>query len=121
MAGVSTGTVDRVLHNRGNVSEKQEHRWKRCLKVNYKPNIHISALSLKRKYKVVITAAVSPGEYWESVHNGIRHAKEEYGTLNQLEVFTYNQYDIFSCKEVFTISLEMGWMPDYWPTLRRKP
>ena len=110
MAGVSTGTVDRVLHNRGNVSEKARASVEKVLeKVNYKPNIHISALSLKRKYKVVITTpAISPGEYWESVHNGIRHAKEEYENVKlQLEVFTYNQYDIFSCQEVFHHIAEM--------------
>nr|HPR19478.1 LacI family DNA-binding transcriptional regulator [Proteiniphilum sp.] len=56
MAGVSSGTVDRILHNRGNVSESARKAVEEVLKkVNYKPNIHISGLSLKRKYKVVIT------------------------------------------------------------------
>lgn len=104
IAGVSAGTVDRVLHNRGNVSEKARRSVEKVLEeVNYKPNIHISALSLRRKYKIVITTpAVSSGEYWDSIHNGIRHAKEEYENIKlKIEVLTYNQYDIFSCKEVF--------------------
>ncbi len=46
-------------------------------KVNYRPNIHITGLSLKRKYKVVITTPnVMEGEYWESIHSGIQHALE---------------------------------------------
>jgi ABC-type sugar transport system, periplasmic component len=71
--------------------------------VNYKPNIHVSALSLKRRYKIVITSPeVSRGEYWESIHNGIRHALEEYENIKvQTEVFTYNQYDMYSCRDTF--------------------
>ncbi len=104
LAGVSAGTVDRVLHNRGNVSTKARKAVEAVLeKVDYKPNIHVSALSLKRTYNIVITTPnVSPGEYWESIHNGISHAKEAYANLKlTIDVLTYNQYDAFSCNEVF--------------------
>jgi LacI family transcriptional regulator len=110
LAGVSAGTVDRVLHNRGNVSLKARKAVEAVLeKVDYKPNIHVSALSLKRTYKIVITTPViSPGEYWESIHHGIRHAKEAYANLKlTTEVLTYNQYDVFSCREVFQRIAEM--------------
>ena len=40
-AGVSSGTVDRILHNRGNVSDKARIAVEKVLKqVGYKPNIH---------------------------------------------------------------------------------
>ncbi|MDI9605794.1 MAG: LacI family DNA-binding transcriptional regulator [Bacteroidota bacterium] len=110
LAGVSAGTVDRVLHNRGNVSPKARQAVEAVLKeVDYKPNIHVSALSLKRTYKIVITTPnISPGEYWESIHHGIRHAKEAYANLKlTIEVLTYNQYDIFSCMKVFRQIAEM--------------
>lgn len=110
LAGVSAGTVDRVLHNRGNVSPKARQAVEAVLKeVDYKPNIHVSALSLKRTYKIVITTPiVSPGEYWESIHNGFRYAKEAYSNLKlTTEVLTYNQYDIFSCREMFRQIAEM--------------
>ena len=56
MSGVSVGTVDRILHNRGNVSESARIAVEEVLKkVNYRPNIHISGLSLKRKYKIILT------------------------------------------------------------------
>ncbi len=103
MAGVSAGTVDRILHNRGNVSEPARMAVEEVLKkVNYRPNIHISGLSLKRKYKVVITTPnVMEGEYWESIHSGIQHALEEFENIRvQCLVYTYNQYDIYSCREV---------------------
>jgi LacI family transcriptional regulator len=104
MAGVSAGTVDRILYNRGNVSETARTAVENVLKkVNYKPNIHISGLSLKRKYKVIITTPnVMEGEYWESIHFGIRHALEEFENIRiQCMVHTYNQYDIYSCREVY--------------------
>jgi len=104
MAGVSKGTVDRVLHNRGNVSESARLAVEKVLKqVNYKTNIHVSGISLKRSYKIIITTPeVSLGAYWESIHNGIRHALEEYENIKvELQVFNYNQYDVYSCRQTF--------------------
>ena len=104
MAGVSAGTVDRVLHNRGNVSEAARESVEKILKqVNYRPNMHVSSLSLKRKYTIVVTTPqASIGAYWESIHNGIRHALDEYENIKEkFRIFTYNQYDIYSCRETF--------------------
>ena len=40
MAGVSAGTVDRVLHNRGDVSEKSKEKVQKVLdEINYQPNV----------------------------------------------------------------------------------
>ena len=40
MAGVSAGTIDRVLHNRGRVSEENLKKVNAVLKmVNYQPNL----------------------------------------------------------------------------------
>lgn len=110
MAGVSPGTVDRILHNRGNVSEPARKAVEEVLKkVNYKPNIHISGMSLKRKYKVVITTpGVTEGEYWESIHFGIQHALREYENIRiQCLVHTYNEFDVYSCKEVYDQILQI--------------
>lgn len=104
MAGVSTGTVDRVLHNRGNVSEDARKAVEKIIQqVDYKPNMHVSSLSLKRKYKIVVTTPqYSSGAYWESIHNGIKYALEEYENIKvEYHVLTYNQYDIYSCREIF--------------------
>ncbi|MDR0422241.1 MAG: substrate-binding domain-containing protein [Proteiniphilum sp.] len=104
MSGVSAGTVDRILHNRGNVSEEARMAVEEVLKrVSYKPNIHVSGLSLKRKYRAIITTPDAlEGEYWESIHSGIRHALEEFENIRvECQVHTYNQYDIYSCREVY--------------------
>ncbi len=104
MAGVSAGTVDRVLHNRGNVSEEARKAVEKVIdQVEYKPNMHVSSISLKRSYKIAVTTPqYSSGAYWESIHNGITHALEEYENIKvEFHVFTYNQYDIYNCREIF--------------------
>ncbi len=43
LAGVSVGTVDRVLYNRGSVSEASRTAIEKAIeKMEYKPNIHVS-------------------------------------------------------------------------------
>ena len=104
IAGVSPGTVDRVLHNRGNVSEKAREAVEKALEeVDYKPNIHLSALSLKKTYDIIVTTPLtSSGEYWDSVHSGIRLAIEQYESINIRTIFlTYDQYNVYSCQDVF--------------------
>ena len=54
LANVSTGTVDRVLHNRGEVSAKSREKVEKVLKeINYQPNIYAPALASKKRYTLV--------------------------------------------------------------------
>lgn len=104
MAGVSAGTVDRILHNRGNVSRTSRESVERVLaEVNYKFNLHISAISCRKTFRITVTTPVaSPGEYWSSIQSGIEHAIEEYSDINiSCNYAYYNQYDIYSCKSAF--------------------
>ena len=51
MAGVSEGSVDRILHNRGNVSKKSEAKIRAVLdKINYKPNKYASVLASNKQW-----------------------------------------------------------------------
>lgn len=104
MAGVSAGTVDRILHNRGNVSAKSREAVEKVLaKVGYKYNIHTSAISVKKVFRIVISIPEADcGEYWGSVKNGFEHALEEYSDISIDSIYHfYNQFDIYSCKEAF--------------------
>ena len=48
MAGVSVGTVDRVIHNRGRVSEENRKKVQAILEmVHYQPNLMARSLALK--------------------------------------------------------------------------
>ena len=50
-AGVSVGTVDRVLHDRPNVSKPAREKVEQALKeMNYQPNMYASALAYNKSY-----------------------------------------------------------------------
>ena len=52
-ANVSIGTVDRVLHNRGNVSSETKKKIEKTIKeLKYKPNIYARQLKLAKRYKI---------------------------------------------------------------------
>jgi len=54
-AGVSVGTVDRVLHNRGKVSEDALKKVMEVLNKNeYKPNLIARMLGSNRSYRIVV-------------------------------------------------------------------
>jgi LacI family transcriptional regulator len=80
MANVSVGTVDRVLHERGRVSEEAYKRVQEVLKsIDYKPNF--IARSLGRAKQLRIIALIPNPEfdpYWLEVQVGIQQAREEW-------------------------------------------
>jgi LacI family transcriptional regulator len=79
-AGVSTGTVDRVLHNRGNVSAKSREKVERVMQeLDYEPNIIASTLAYNR---VTTIAALLPNPvvdtYWSYPLKGVQKAAKTY-------------------------------------------
>lgn len=79
-AGVSVGTVDRVLHNRGKVSAKALKKVNAALNKNeYRPNLIARTLGSNKEYKIV---ALLPGHeqdpYWALVYKGIIQSKREW-------------------------------------------
>ncbi|MCU7547719.1 LacI family DNA-binding transcriptional regulator [Chitinophagaceae bacterium LB-8] len=96
MAGVSIGTVDRVIHNRGRVSQKKLEKVKAILEqFNYTPNIIARSLVSKKSYKLIaLIPSFAENEYWMYVAQGITKAAEEvraYGVV--VEQHHFNQYD----------------------------
>lgn len=105
MAGVSPGTVDRVLHNRGNVSQESLKAVQKALgKMNYHSNIHVSAISLKKSYKIVVLIPqYSTGDYWEQITNGIELAMERYSGIEVDCIYCqYDQFDLFSARRAYS-------------------
>ncbi|MBK5720479.1 substrate-binding domain-containing protein [Dysgonomonas sp. Marseille-P4677] len=106
LAGVSTGTVDRVLHKRGRVSEEKRAKVEQILKeINYEPNLVARFLASKRSYKfAVIAPTYSEGDYWELVCNGIDRAESEMKKFNiSVEYIHFNQYDRESFREAVNL------------------
>ena len=76
-AGVSIGTVDRVLHNRGEVSKKTiELVEKIANEGNYQANVIARGLRMKQKNKIAILLP-DDNEYWRALLKGINMASEE--------------------------------------------
>jgi LacI family transcriptional regulator len=83
-AGVSVGTVDRVLHRRGRVAPEKEARIEKILKeLNYEPNMVARVLASKRSYKYAVVVPVyRDGEYWDLLCKGIDRAGDEMRKFN---------------------------------------
>ena len=83
-AGVSIGTVDRVLHNRGEVSEETRDKILKIIRdFDYRPNILASSLASK---KVITFASLTPwapdkDSFWSKPQEGIDKA------INQLQQY----------------------------------
>lgn len=72
LAGVSQGTVDRVIHNRKEVSEKTRIKVMKAIEeLGFTVNVMASALA---KRKEIMIACLLPsfreGEYWEMIYRG---------------------------------------------------
>ena len=77
-ASVSTGTVDRVIHNRGNVAPKVKERVLAVMEeLGYKRNIIASTLAYNRLFRIaVILPDYKQDPYWEQPKKGIDKAVE---------------------------------------------
>lgn len=84
LAGVSIGTVDRVLHNRGEVAEKTRENILRIVKdLEYSPNFIARALKSRKKFRLVslLPAPTDDSAFWIKHPEGIKKA------MNELEPF----------------------------------
>jgi LacI family transcriptional regulator len=96
LAGVSTGTVDRILHKRGKVSSEAQERVEQVLKeIDYQPNLIARSLALKKKYNfITLTPQLAKGEYWAKLAEGVDRAQQEllsyHVTVSRL---FFDQYD----------------------------
>lgn len=109
LAGVSEGTVDRVLHNRGDVSEKSRKAVKKVLEeMHYTPNLFARSLASKKHYRFVcMIPTYQPEEYWETVDKGFDQAASDFMHHNVLiDKQYFNQFDVNSFKEVSRKILE---------------
>ena len=77
-AGVSVGTVDRVLHDRPNVSQPARQKVEKALKeMNYQPNMYASALAYNKQYTFFLLLPKHESEaYWEEIEEGARKCED---------------------------------------------
>lgn len=102
LAGVSVGTVDRVIHKRGRVSPEALKKIMAVLnKTGYKPNLLARTLGSNKKYFI---AALVPDpaldEYWAHSNHGITESQHEWAQYNiEIGTFYYDLYDKTSFRQ----------------------
>ena len=80
LAGVSVGTVDRVLNNRKWVAKETEERVRAAIKkLNYKPNIFARNLKLTKTFTfgALLPQKQQDNRFWEIPVKGIDRAQKE--------------------------------------------
>jgi LacI family transcriptional regulator len=100
LAGVSIGTVDRVLHERGEVAINTRERVKQILKeTNYSPNVMAQVLKSRKGYHLasLLPEPSNDNTFWKKHALGIEKA------INELELFnvklTQVTFDMFNEKD----------------------
>ena len=111
-AKVSTGTVDRVLHNRSGVSPKTKERVEKILKkYNFERNVLASTLAFKKSFIVatLIPITKSEKEFWHEPDRGLKAAIKEirkYGF--DVRTFYFDKFDLESYSTEFEKIVELN-------------
>jgi LacI family transcriptional regulator len=111
LAGVSIGTVDRVIHGRGEVADKTKKRVQDILReTNYSPNLVAQVLKSKKKYHLVslLPEPTNDNSFWEKHPLGMNRAIAELEpfpvTLSQV-TFEMQSEDDFQKKSRLVLNL----------------
>ncbi|MDP2890264.1 MAG: substrate-binding domain-containing protein [Bacteroidota bacterium] len=101
-ANVSIGTVDRVIHNRGEVSNATRDRILRIIdEMEYQPNLMASTLASKKTFSfaLLLPEPISPESYWNKPMVGVRRAFQEiqqYGININIHLFKQSDANTFN-------------------------
>lgn len=109
LTGLSKGTVDRVLHNRGEVSKKSYQKVMNVIKeLGYEPNLFASLLARAEQRTIaILLPAHEPGTYWELAAKGEIKAQAGLKPLSLVSrQYNYNQYSADSFREACTRVME---------------
>ncbi len=100
LAGVSIGTVDRVIHERGEVAEKTRQKVQKILKeTDYSPNLMAQVLKSKKRFHLVslLPEPTENNPFWAKHPQGMARAIEELNpfpvTLSQITFDMQSEVD----------------------------
>lgn len=97
--GVSVATVDRALHNRGEINEKTKQRiMQKAKELGYQPNMLARSLVMKKSFRVAATIPDSPLFFWDEMEAGLRFSAENFAPLGIR--MTVMRYDSFNFVEI---------------------
>ena len=103
ITGLSKGTVDRVLHNRGEVSRKSFDKVMAAIdSLGYKPNVFASLLARGESRKIALLIPTHDMDsFWDVALKGVTRAEELVGPLGlAIRVYEYDANDIKAFREV---------------------
>lgn len=103
LAGVSVGTVDRVIHKRGQVSRDAYDKVMEILeKTGYKPNLIARTLGSNKTYSIAaLIPEPSQDEYWGLSGQGIENAIEEWAQYGvRVEPYYFDLYGTQSFQDL---------------------
>ena len=113
ITGVSIGTVDRALHNRGRVSEETRSKiLEAAEKLGYTANIFARNLKLSKIYNfcVFMPHPSNDSHYWQMPLEGILKAVKELSHYRiNVEFFFYDKYRENSIVSNFSKALKLKW------------
>lgn len=109
IANVSVGTVDRIIHNRGQVTEENITKVNAIIKeYGYKRNIFASNLAFNKKFKFVVFLPKNENiEYWQAPIIGTSKAAEELANFGVTVDYFFFDYNIASFKKMAGKVLKM--------------
>lgn len=111
LAGVSKGTVDRVIHKRGKVSKNAFEKITAVLsEIDYKPNLLARSLKNTKEYHIcVVLPDYHKDSFWHPCFEGIEEAVNEYNSFGIfIEPFFFYPNDVNSFIEVNKKVLELS-------------
>lgn len=110
--GVSIGTVDRVIHDRGRYSKNTGQKVREMMEeLNYTPNIHARGLKQTKKHSfgVVIPGKDQDGGYWSVVQEGILRASHDLASYSgEVNIFPFDHYSSQSFIEALNLAVSSG-------------
>ncbi len=93
--GLSKGTIDRVLHNRGEVSKKSYEKVMSAIKeMGYEPDLNASILARKEAERIaLLMPEKEKGTFWELALSGLEEVKEHFLPMRiRIDQYSYDQY-----------------------------
>jgi len=110
MAGVSKGTVDRVLHDRGEVSAKSKEKVLRAIEeLGFRPNLHASLLASQKEHVILcLIPDYLPGEFWSLTEKGLMEGASSVARYGiRIQILKYDQYSVASFRKACESALEL--------------
>lgn len=101
-AGVGKGTVDRVIHNRGRVSQETANRVNKVIQeLNYKPNAAARILGKRKEIRIAVIYHNYESDFWQQVEDGIKKAELQYASMGvKVDRFVLERLDPVKQEEV---------------------